>query len=492
MVKVYLFRKLHALSQLQRDVWEEAVLEVVEPVLSGRTSTVVNYGETMDYGTDENDVMARIFSDLFRNVYTLELTMEVNISIRHVEINGERPESTGDMEGQDHRPSKQHFVATTGDVYTYIDRVMRRLPHSRVLFTLNVRQTNIDQSRKVYGKLQFIHLKSASADPEMVDSSTSMGSLLKLFKVLSRSPKTHMRYHNINLTRLLHEVLASADSTVVINYTEASVFNTVLMAPACTPASGHARRESSVEMWKAMYRQEQTKYRFLKEKVLNLEFCTGDEEKRQLYEMMDALESDSEEYNDSSSSDTAIETMQACQDIGMPCYIPVSNQKMHEIRMEAELTIEELKELQSTVEQLSIKNQQQHKELLEKNEMVRQLNEELIKANEELLQQKVSFQQKLQAYTERFNQLWRDQSQVFQAREIERKEQLSKMLDSYCKEMQSSQQRQLIQLQKQTAEGSRAPNPGFKKTTEAPGCTKAGSCSTAAAAVVKEEPSEKL
>ncbi|XP_022232785.2 uncharacterized protein LOC111081115 [Drosophila obscura] len=276
MVKVYLFRKLHSISQMQRDVWEEAVSEVVDPVLGGSTSTIINYGERMDYGSDENDVMARIFGDLFRHVYTLELTMEVNISVRHVELNGERPESTGDMEGQDHRPSKQHFVAATGDVYAYIERVMRRLPQSRVLFTLNVRQTNIDQSRKVYGKLQFIHLKSATAEPWRDDTSTSMGALLKLFKALSRSPKSHMRYHNINLNRLLQEVLDSVDSTVVINYTEAPVFHTSLMAPPCSPALEH---EPSAEVWKALYRQEQTKYRCLKEKVLSLELWTSSEEK---------------------------------------------------------------------------------------------------------------------------------------------------------------------------------------------------------------------
>ncbi|XP_034662084.1 kinesin heavy chain [Drosophila subobscura] len=439
MVKVYLFRKLPALSQMQRDVWQEAVSEVVEPVLGGRTSTIINYGERMDYGSDDLDVMARSFGDLFRHVYTLELTMEVNISIRHVELNGELPESTGDMEGQDHRPSKQHFVATSGDVYAYIERVMRRLPQSRVLFTLNVRQTNIDQSRKVYGKLQFIHFRSDASD-----SSTSMGALLKLFKALSRSPKSHMRYHNINLTRLLEEVLGSADSTVVINYTEAPMWDTALKAPHCTPES------SSVDVWKARYRQMHTKYQSLKDKVLSMELWSSTEQKLQLYELMDGLESDSEEYNEHSSSDTTLETQQVC---------PVSTQKLLQIRREAELTVEELQALQSRVELLAIKNQRQHLELRKRDEMVRQLHGELIRANAELLQQKLSFQQKLEQYTERFNQLWREQGEMLQSKELQRKQQLSEMLDSYCQEMQSAHQRQLAQKERELQAAQRPPPP---------------------------------
>ncbi|EDV90668.1 GH14056 [Drosophila grimshawi] len=251
---MYFFRKLSSLNRQQTDVCEEAVSSALDDVLRGKTSTIFSYGTAAEGGQheiDQQDMFDRILSDLFDHVYTMEASMEINIFIKHRQLFAKQVEHKTDEftkeQGnvEEDTPNEyslehsEHFVASTKDVYKYMEKVIPKCiespenlaassqmqtvnpkaicnNNSHFMFTICVWQTNLERSMHLLGKLQLIQLKDLHLQ-EMRDLNTPMSGVLKLLSVLANITKTHLRYYNIGLARNLKDFLG-ADGTVIFNY----------------------------------------------------------------------------------------------------------------------------------------------------------------------------------------------------------------------------------------------------------------------------------
>lgn len=438
---MYLFRKLSELSQQQTDVCEEAASSVLDDVFKGKASTIFSYGHWPigERRSSKVDVLDRILCELFGQVYAMEVTMEINISIRHV--------------AKDHlmgAQEKEHFVATPRDVYVYIEKVIGQLQQQSdaamptndylyALFTICVRQTNLDRSLQLNGSIQLVHLTAVDPPEMMLRLHTPMASLLRIFSALASNTKTHIRYYNIRLTRILKDLLDNDESTVIINYTTAP-----------DPQFNAITAMDCAKVWKALYLRERSKCHSLSKKLLGLEFWRGSDYKFQLDELLELLKRNNTSIQLEFELPKQRNTYTQCS---MPKTGPLhqlqrgeeemkanwlSDQLRH-ITTDAEATLEEMLEVRHIVTQLAISHEQNSEQLKQKNQMLDRLHLRLAKSNRKLQQQRLTFKRKLAKYSNMFEHLWTQQRREQQVQEQQRQAKLSKVLDDIYLELHSAQ-----------------------------------------------------
>lgn len=416
-VRVYLFRKLSAsLSEPQRAVCEEAVAEVLGQVLGGHTSSIFCCGRS-DAGDDPEDVVARILGVLFSQPEQPE------VSVRYVRLSDEPHDLAAILTSCGARRTPlDHLVATQRDLQAYVDRVKGDVVEEsecrHLIFTVLVSQkTSID-----CGQLQLVHLKpvgedtirptdnesesdaeslarsvAAKCEAESVDKSVASKSesespleaLGKLLQALGHNTKTHLRYHNVRLTRLLRQLLGNCGRTVIINFTdEPRRWEPVVVSP-----SRIYHDELTAAVWQAMYRRERRKYCCLREKVLS----QGEDKLKEMEEFLESLEGG--ESPEEVGENTAQE-----QDL--------MQQKMVLICTEAEHTIGQLADLRADHEHLAEQSRRQEQQLAQKNRQLARLSQLLTSAREELRAQRLQFKHKLAEDLGRLSSLCRLQSKM--------------------------------------------------------------------------------
>ncbi|XP_016981945.2 kinesin heavy chain [Drosophila rhopaloa] len=439
-MRVYLFRKLlaHA-GELQREVSEEAIAEVVDQVLGGRTSTVFNCGGVP--AVDPADMVTRILGELFTSVYSMEVNLEVHVSVRHVQLSGDSDDLVANLKGCSQRATRDHFVATPREVHAYIERVMGKVsqgddcPH--LIFTIHVRQTNAEQSWKSCGKLQLVHLQQLAEDSPPLESDSPLDTLVNLFQALAHNPKTHIRYHNIRLTRLLQQLMGSGGRTVLINYTDPPMRRDHLVTPAPSPSS-NSNGDLPAEVWWGLFRQERGKYCRLRDKVMGMVA-----EKDELDEFLESLEaSDSPEEERRSSEDDLFKKKEAC----------LMHQKMLQIRSEAEMSIDKLQDLQLGIDHLAQRNFCLEQQLGQKNRQLERQTHLLRLACSQIADQRRKFQEKMAEYSNLFQDMWQQQSLDIQQQEQVQQRQMSQLFDNICQEMQRWHQRKEARMSDQEEE----------------------------------------
>ncbi|XP_043653678.1 kinesin heavy chain [Drosophila teissieri] len=437
-MRVYLFRKLlTSPTDLQLEVSAEAISEVLDQVLSGRTSTIFSCGGIpINHGADPSDVVSRILGELFTRIYELETNMEVHVSVRYVQLNGESNDLVVNLKGCSRRSTRDHFVATSRGVHTYIARVMDKVaeggdyPH--LIFTVHVKQTNGDQLRTCCGRLQLVHLQQLTEDSPPLESDTPLDTLINLFQALASSPKTHIRYYNIRLTRILNQLMGNGSRTVIINYTDPPESRDHLVAPAPTPSPNSNVLVPS-EVWRRMLRQERAKYRCLRNKALGIVV-----DKEELLRFLESLEAGDSSKEDFMTSESDFEQQ--------------LERKMLEIRSEAEMSIEKLKDLQMDIDYLTERNCHLEQQLDVKNgQLIRQSNL-LLSVHMELRGQTRKFQDKIAEYTDMFQGMWQRQSLDIQDHEQRQLRQLSELFESMCQSMQRWWHRKAMRLPRQDAD----------------------------------------
>ncbi|EDW43576.1 GM26642 [Drosophila sechellia] len=435
-MRVYLFRKLWTSpTDLQLEVRAEAISEVLDQVLGGRISTVFSCGRIpINHAADPSDVVIRILDELFTRIYELETNMEVHVSVRYVQLNGETNDLVVNLKGCNRRSTRDHFVATSHGVHTYIARVMDKVaeggdcPH--LIFTVHVKQTNGDQLRKFCGRLQLVHLQQVTENSPSLKSDTPLDTLINLFQVLANSPKTHIRYYNIRLTRLLNQLMGNGSRTVIINYTDPPEGKDDLVAPAPTP-SFNSNTSFPAEVWRRMLRQERAKYRCLRNKALGLVV-----DKEELERFLQSLEADdsSEENILDGDFDQKLE------------------QKMLEIRSEAEMSIEKLKDVQMDIDYLTERNCHLEQQLYQKNSQLNMQSNLMLTINLKLRDQTRKFQDKIAEYTDKFQEMWERQSLDMQYNEQRQLRQLTKLFDSQSQTTQRWWHRKTSRLPQKDAD----------------------------------------
>ncbi|XP_017124144.2 kinesin heavy chain [Drosophila elegans] len=421
-MRVYLFRKLLApAGKLQEEVAEEAISEVIDQVLGGRTSTVFNCGG-LQLACDPADMVTRILGELFASVYSMEVNMEVHVSVRHVQLSGDSEELMANLKGiSSGGASRDHFVATPRQVYAYIERVMsdksKDCPH--LIFTVYVRQTNGEESWKCCGKLQLVHLKKLSENSPTLQSDSPLDALVTLFQALAHNPKTHIRYHNIRLSRVLQQLMGCGARTVLISYTNPpEVRNAQLVTPA---PSSPPITSMPAKVWWGLFRLERKRYCCLRDKVLGM---LAEQEKDELEKFLERLENSSEEEEMKQESCLML-------------------QKMQQIRSEAEMSIEKLEDLQLSINQLAQRNQHLELHLSQKNSELDRQSLLLSSAHMQLADQQRKFQEKMTEYSDLFQELWQRQSLVSQKQEELQRRQLSQLFDTICRDTQRWRHRKL-------------------------------------------------
>ncbi|XP_064552979.1 kinesin heavy chain [Drosophila montana] len=478
MTKMYLFRKLSELNQQQSDVCEEAIASVLDDVLKGKTSTIFNYGNWPDYSTaieDDRavklDMIDRILNNLFSHVYTMEVTMEINISIKHMQLYVVQNQLVHNrLDDNDClTEAREHFVASSHDVYMYIEKVIGQLQQQQqqqqqsdhkmtandypyALFTICVRQTNLEQSMHLHGCLQLVHLMCVQQPEMLLQLATPMASLLRIISALASNPKTHLRYYNIRLTRILKDLLGEDETTIIINYTTVpDIQMDSVSAIGCA------------KIWKALYIRERNKCQCLSEKIFSLKCWSGSGRKFQLVELMELLKTSCSssqlelEFTASSrrsaftkSDPPSIQLYDKFQQEQEQLLIGCDNvlyeeqrqlcAQLKHIKADAAASFEEMLEIQHILAQLALNFEQSNQQLEQKNQMLTRLHLLLAEANKKVQKQRLAFQRKLAMYSEMFKSLWSEQRLALQLQEQEREAQLSKMFDTIYHELHSTQQ----------------------------------------------------
>ncbi|XP_017052713.1 kinesin-like protein klp-20 [Drosophila ficusphila] len=414
-IRVYLFRRLVVANEKQNEVSEEAVAEVLDQVLGGRTSTIFSCGGVSF--DDPADKVHDILSELFTSVYSLEQNKEVHVSVRHVQFSGKSNDPSVFFKRSSRRFSRDHFVATDREVHAYIEKVMGKvnqadeLPH--FIFTVCVKQTRGGQSRKCSGKLQLVYLRQLAEDSPPLDSDTPVDTLVNLFQALAQNPKTHIRYHNIRLVLLLKQLMGSGSRTVLVNYSHAPERRDNLVVPTSSPLPNQSL---PADVWRAMFRQERRRYQCLRKKVLGMV-----EGKKDLKEFLESLEAnktpeEEEERRDKEKQESYVEQM------------------LKEIRSEAVKSINLLQDLQSNIDQLKERNSALEQQLEQKNCQLLRQSFLLRTALSELKGRKRKFQEHLAKYSDNFQDMWHRHSLDIQQQEQVQRLQISQALDAICQE----------------------------------------------------------
>nr|XP_017023316.1 uncharacterized protein LOC108075403 [Drosophila kikkawai] len=407
-VRVYLFRKLSAPpTDLQREVGEVAVAEVLDQVLGGHSSMVFCCGPG-NTGGDPEDIVTRICGELFSGIHAPD---QPEISVRHVKLSGDPNDLTRNVTSTAYRTPLDHIVATPRELLDYFQTVKGKMGLDGecrfLMFNVLVDQ----KSSADCGQLQLVHLKevgedfqstyteseSGSQSESQSDSETQTGTetetpletLGKLLQALAHNTKTHLRYHNVRLTGLLKELLGNCGRTVLINFTnEPRSCKRVV-----TKSLRINRDELTATVWQAMYRHERQKYCCLREKVLSL----GGERPKEMEAFLEDLEGGRSPEERCGKSEQEQGLMQ---------------QKMLEIRTEAELTIAQLADLKSDMERLVEQNYRQEQQLEQKNRQLTRLSTLLTSAREDLRAQRTQFKGKLAEDLGKLSRLCRLQSKI--------------------------------------------------------------------------------
>ncbi|XP_062123967.1 uncharacterized protein LOC133837285 [Drosophila sulfurigaster albostrigata] len=417
MAKVYLFRQLTELNQQQSQLREEAISSVLDDVFKGSTSSVFNYCDWPDFNTKDNqcdaqDLLGRLLNALFSRVYALEARRELNIGIKHVLIDGECKR----LSVESSKSNSEHFVASAAAAYLYMRRVVNQLScNSCLLFTICVRQTKLEQTLNLNGKLQLLHLQKSN----LIELATPIGSLMKHIVALAQSEKTHLRYYNIKLEALLKELLGQGKYCVIINYT---------ILPE-KPQKSLAKLPLSNKLWRALYKRQFRLYKIITEQLKGLEFWSCDGQQLQLHELQ-------------KSGDLKFE-VRKCQIKQEECeqhaeQQPTAFAEMQQIKLAAKDNIDNMLELQDMMAKLASNMEQHMQQLEQKNKTISRLHELLAKANDTVQEQRELFQRNLAFYAEMFERLWQQQSHTLRLQEQQRDEQLSQMFDTICNELHSS------------------------------------------------------
>ncbi|TDG48164.1 hypothetical protein AWZ03_005339 [Drosophila navojoa] len=448
MANMYLFRKLTELSQQQADVCEEAASSVLDDVFKGTASTIFSYGHWPigEKRSSKVDVVDRILCELFGHVYSMEVAMEINIAISHMQQLVAREHLTDTEE--------EHFVASPNEVYAYIEKVIGQLQQQSddatstddypyALFTICVRQTNLDRSLHLNGSIQLVHLTAVDQSEMMLQLHTPMASLLRIISALASNTKTHIRYYNIRLTQILKDLLDSDESTVIINYTAAPdpQFNAI-MAMDCA------------KVWKALYVRKRSKWHCLSNMLFGLKFWHGSDYKFQLEELLELLKRNNasiqlafelpKQRNSYTRCKTKISPLhqlqQATAFVGEEeMQASWLSDKLRHIKTDAEASLEEMLEVRQIVTQLAISHERNSEQLKQKDQMLDRLHHRLAKSNRKLRQQRLTFKRKLAKYSNMFESLWTHQRREQQLQEQQQKAQLSKVLDDIYLELHGTQ-----------------------------------------------------
>ncbi|XP_042868911.1 kinesin heavy chain-like [Penaeus japonicus] len=189
--KVYLFDRVIKPNSSQEKVYEIVAKDIVKDVLNGYNGTIFAYGQTSSGKTHTMEgklgdptwqgIIPRIVHDIFNHIYNMEEALEFHIKVSYFEIYMDKIRDLLDVskvnlsvhEDKNRVPSvkgaTERFVSSPEEVFETISlgksnrhvavtNMNEHSSRSHSVFLIQVKQENIENQKKLLGKLYLVDL----------------------------------------------------------------------------------------------------------------------------------------------------------------------------------------------------------------------------------------------------------------------------------------------------------------------------------------------
>nr|CAH0104817.1 unnamed protein product [Daphnia galeata] len=314
--QVYTFDKVFKPDVSQKGVYDEVAKSIVKDVLMGYNGTIFSYGQTSSGKTHTMEgvmgdphlqgIIPRIVNDIFTHINALKENVEFHIKVSHFEVYKDTIRDLLDVSKVNlsvHEDKNcipyvknvtERFVTSPEEVFEVIGEgkanrhiaVTNMHGHSygsHTIFLVNVKQENLENQKKLSGKLYLVDLagtervqKRRGSEAKFI--SKSLSALGDVVSALA-SNQSHIPYRNSKLTRILQESLGGNARTTILICCSPAYFNksetkTTLdfgQRAKSIKKAVTVNEEFTVEEWKRRFEKEREKAQRYKTKLKKAE-----------------------------------------------------------------------------------------------------------------------------------------------------------------------------------------------------------------------------
>ncbi|KAH6938766.1 hypothetical protein HPB50_012425 [Hyalomma asiaticum] len=303
---VYVVRDVHPLHL--------PIVCLFADVLMGYNGTIFAYGQTSSGKTHTMEgvlgdsysqgIIPRIINDIFNHIYSMDENIEFHIKVSYFEIYLDKIRDLLDVtktnlsvhEDKNRVPFvkvsiRKVFVTKPYELYAFVPADMNEhSSRSHSVFLINVKQENLDDQKKLSGKLYLVDLAGSEkvsktgAEGMVLDEAKninkSLSALGNVIAALADGNKSHIPYRDSKLTRILQESLGGNSRTTIIiccspaSFNECETKSTLEFGKRAKTIKNTVivNEELTAEEWKRRFDKEREKVAKLKGQLSRAEF----------------------------------------------------------------------------------------------------------------------------------------------------------------------------------------------------------------------------